>query len=310
MPKLVTDRVVLHYQQLGNHPGRFPDLVLIHGLGANLAFWYLGIAAKLAANYRVLVYDLRGHGNSSMPPAGYTLPDMAQDLQHLLQHLGIRRAHLVGHSFGARVALCYTMLHGHSVETLTLADAQFTCLQPRICLKDWPYWKEWQQQLRRQGVVNLPDDSEIIDFPLLNHLNQVATTADPHAPSPAQRPSLRQRGMGRKGTANWERLLSQTTARHELEDQLPITVEGLQRLTLPLLAMFGEYSHCLPSCRELKQLLPHSEVAIIPEVGHFHPALKPDHFLHHIEQFLTHQDVHLGSLLSASVPTMKSKIEP
>lgn len=199
MPKLETDGVTLHYQQLGQQSGAGPDLVLIHGLGANLAFWYLGIAAKLAENYRVIIYDLRGHGESSMPPAGYTLPDMAQDLQHLLQYLGVKRAHLVGHSFGARVALCYTMLHPQQVETLTLADAQFTCLQPRIRLKDWPYWQEWQQQLRRQGVVNLPADNEIIDFPLLNHLNQVASTSDQLAPSPAQRPSLRQRGWGAKG---------------------------------------------------------------------------------------------------------------
>ena len=247
----------------------------------------MGIADKLAANYRVLIYDLRGHGESSMPPAGYTLPDMARDLQHLLKHLGINRAHLVGHSFGARVALCYTMLHGQQVETLTLADAQFTCLQPRIRLKDWPYWQEWQQHLRIQGVVNLPADNEVIDFPLLNHLNQVASTTDPHAPSPAQRPSLRQRGMGRKGTAKWERLLSQTTARQELEDQSPLTVEGLQRLQLPLLAIFGEYSHCLPSCWELKERVPHCEVAIIPEVGHFHPAIKPDQFLYHMVKFLT-----------------------
>jgi len=287
MPKLETDGVTLHYQQLGQHSGAGPDLVLIHGLGANLAFWYLGIAAKLAENYRVIIYDLRGHGESSMPPAGYTLPDMAQDLQHLIQYLGVKRAHLVGHSFGARVALCYTMLHPQQVETLTLADAQFTCLQPRIRLKDWPYWQEWQQQLRRQGVVNLPADNEIIDFPLLNHLNQVASTSDQLAPSPAQRPSLRQRGMGRKGTANWERLLSQTTARQELEDQSPLSVEGLQRLEVPVLAMFGEYSHCLPSCWELKAQVPHCEVAIIPGVGHFHPALKPDQFLHHQVKFLT-----------------------
>lgn len=284
MPKLVTDDATLHYQQLGAGP----DLVLIHGLGANMAFWYLGIAAKLAANYRVLLYDLRGHGDSSMPPAGYTLPAMAQDLHHLLQHLGIEQTHLVGHSFGARVALYYAMGHGHRVGTLTLADTQLTCLQPRICLKDWPYWQEWQQQLRRQGVVSLPDDDEIIDFPLLNHLNQVAA-ANSHTPSPGQRPSLKQRGMGRKGAANWDKLLTQTTARQDLEDQACLTSEGIQQLQLPVLAMFGEYSHCLPSCWAFKALVPHSEVAIIPAVGHFHPAIKPDLFLHHLEKFLDQQ---------------------
>lgn len=296
MPKLETDRVTLHYQQLGQESGSGPYLVLIHGLGANLAFWYLGIAAKLAANYRVLIYDLRGHGDSSMPPAGYSLPDMAQDLQQLLHHLGINRAHLVGHSFGARVALCYTMLHGHQVETLTLADAQFTCIQPRIRLKDWPYWQEWQQQLRRQGVVSFPADNENIDFLLLNHLNQVAATADQHAPTAGQRPSLRQRGMGRKGTANWERLLSKTTARQELEDQSPLSIAGIERLQLPLLAMYGEYSHCLPSCWALKRIKPHCQVAIVPLVGHFHPALKPDQFVYQLQQFLAHHDHHVISL--------------
>ena len=289
MPKLVADGVTLHYQQLGQQHVDGPEIVLIHGLGANLAFWYLRIATRLAAKYRVLIYDLRGHGDSSMPAERYTLPAMAQDLKHLIEYLKIKRINLVGHSFGARVALYFAMLNANQIETLTLADTQLTCLQPRIRLKEWPHWQEWQQKLRSQGVINLPADDEIIDFPMLNDLNQMANAESRQGQSTGKSPTLKQRSMGRKGSANWETLLSQTSALKDYADQSQITTDALQQLQMPLLAMFGEYSHCLPTCWKLKALTPHCEVAIVPGAGHFHPAIKPEQFLRHLEHFLAKQ---------------------
>ncbi|MFL5542204.1 MAG: alpha/beta fold hydrolase, partial [Longimicrobiaceae bacterium] len=119
MPRALVGGVHLHYAQTG----RGPDLVMVHGLGANLAFWGLRIAPLLAREFRVTSYDLRGHGRSAAPPAGYTCADMAGDLLGLMEHLELAPAHLVGHSFGGGVALLAAALRPERVRTLVLADA-------------------------------------------------------------------------------------------------------------------------------------------------------------------------------------------
>ena len=85
MAKAKLNGIDVHYQIKGS--GR--DVVLIHGFAANSAFWNIKILLTLARDYRVTVYDLRGHGYSSMPAAGYTSADMATDLRILLYQLGI-----------------------------------------------------------------------------------------------------------------------------------------------------------------------------------------------------------------------------
>src|SRR5579871_4134311 len=102
MPKaLLKSNTTLHYQRTGHGE----DLVMIHGLTGNLAVWHLKIVPMLFDDYRVLTYDLRGHGYSEVPATGYSADDMAGDLTDLLDALDIERAHLVGHSFGADIAL-------------------------------------------------------------------------------------------------------------------------------------------------------------------------------------------------------------
>jgi pimeloyl-ACP methyl ester carboxylesterase len=282
MAKLILDDVTLHYQQLGQGE----DLILVHGLGANLAFWYLGIASELAKHYKVLIYDLRGHGDSSMPLSGFTLDRMAQDLQALLDHLDISRPHIIGHSFGAGVALHYTLSNPHKVTTLTIADTLLNCLQTPPKLKDWFYWDTWKQQLQ-QHSDSLPNDEEIVDFRLLTCLNQISSrlTQGDLSRSPRS-PSLKRRDMGRKGAARWEQLLTTTTANKELDDQGKITIQEIQSLKVPTLAIYGEYSHCLPSCFQLQKLLENCQVFIVPEVGHFHPAIKPTLFVQTLQSFL------------------------
>jgi pimeloyl-ACP methyl ester carboxylesterase len=154
--------------------GQGEDVVMIHGLGANLAFWYMGIAKEIATNFRVITYDLRGHGRSRMQESGYTLNSMGDDLDALLDHLGVTRAHIVGHSFGARVALAYTIRRPERVASLTVADTQVSCLQPPVRLRDWPYWGTWKKQLIEQGHDTLPSEDEIINYRLLASFNRIS----------------------------------------------------------------------------------------------------------------------------------------
>ena len=85
-------------------PTGAPVVLLSNSLGSSLAMWEPQIA-DLSARYRVVRYDLRGHGRSPVPDGPYTLPDLVADALALLDRLDIERAHLVGLSLGGMVSL-------------------------------------------------------------------------------------------------------------------------------------------------------------------------------------------------------------
>lgn len=193
-----------NYQTLGPplHGGQSP-VALIHGLGANLAFWYLGAAPHMAQDRSLVMHDLRGHGASSMPDTGYGLTQLAEDFRTLLDDLDIDRAHVVGHSHGARVALAFAIRHPDRVTSLTLADTQLRALQDPMRLADWPHWPRWKSDLARQGVTCFPSDEAEIDFRVLAALGPRGrgTMAQPVSPGaeirqvrPANSPAGHQMG--------------------------------------------------------------------------------------------------------------------
>jgi pimeloyl-ACP methyl ester carboxylesterase len=83
---------------------RGPPLVLVHGLASTQHIWDL-VLPLLAARHRVITYDQRGHGASSKPPRGYGFDEVTADLAAVLRACRARRAVVVGHSYGANVAL-------------------------------------------------------------------------------------------------------------------------------------------------------------------------------------------------------------
>lgn len=313
MPNLVVgNQPTLHFQRAGAGE----TIVLIHGLGANLAFWFMSIGRVLARDYHIVCYDLRGHGASAMPERDYLLPHMVQDLNGLLDHLEVAKAHIVGHSFGARVALAHAILAPERQATLTIADTQAKCLQGPMRLREWPHWTRWKRELQEMGHQSLPSDEEVITFELLKHFNDLSSgfahgslaapagaSAGDGAKLPAAvkkkraarraaagkgpaAPSLRRRDMGRKGGARWTELMEHTSAKAEFADEQPLTREAIGAIRVPTLAMYGELSHCIPSCRQLEKLIPRTHVAIVPGAGHFHPAVKPRRFVKLLDHFL------------------------
>lgn len=105
-----------------NVDGTGPPLLLIHGVGARLDNWD-GVAAVLARNFRVVRYDLRGHGKSSKVPGPYALDMFADDAAALLDHLGIARAHVAGHSLGGMIAITLSARHPQRVDRLAVLSA-------------------------------------------------------------------------------------------------------------------------------------------------------------------------------------------
>ncbi|MCV2871641.1 alpha/beta hydrolase [Defluviimonas sp. WL0050] len=98
-------------------PEGAPTVVLIHGLGLNRACWQW-LVPELAGRYRVLAYDLLGHGESGPPPPDPVLKTLADQLAGLLDHLGLNRAAIVGFSLGGMIARRFAHDHPERVTAL------------------------------------------------------------------------------------------------------------------------------------------------------------------------------------------------
>lgn len=110
--------------------GEGDPVVFIHGFGLDLGMWdpqWLAFARR----HRVIRYDMRGYGDSSLPDGPYSHVD---DLLALLGFLGANPAHLVGLSLGGRVALRIAAQHPEAVRSLTLADP---AMDGHIWSADW-----------------------------------------------------------------------------------------------------------------------------------------------------------------------------
>lgn len=81
-------------------------LVLLHGIGSRGVSW-LPVADALARRHHVIALDLRGHGGSAKPAAGYLLDDYAADVQAVLDALALERPFVLGHSLGALAVLTW-----------------------------------------------------------------------------------------------------------------------------------------------------------------------------------------------------------
>jgi pimeloyl-ACP methyl ester carboxylesterase len=113
------DGVNLHARDWG---GGGAAVVLLHGLASNARIWD-GVAYRLAgAGLRVVALDLRGHGDSEQPAGGYDFAQVARDLRAALAALGLDRPVLVGHSWGANVALQYAADRPGALAGLALVD--------------------------------------------------------------------------------------------------------------------------------------------------------------------------------------------
>ena len=129
---VIVSGVRLHYLQYGADDAE-QTLVLLHGEGSMAEEMELsGLVQQAALSYRVIVFDRPGHGHSDSPPGDGFRPEAQADLiQAALAKCDVQRPVLLGHGFGALVALTLGLRHPQSVSSLVLVSG---CYFPSVRL--------------------------------------------------------------------------------------------------------------------------------------------------------------------------------
>jgi 3-oxoadipate enol-lactonase len=119
MPYARLPDVTLYYEVDGD-PVQ-PALVLSNSLGTSLEMWDTQLS-RLREHFRVVRYDTRGHGRSDVTPGTYSIAQLGSDVVHLLDFLGIARAHFCGLSMGGITGMWIGLHQPSRIERLVLSN--------------------------------------------------------------------------------------------------------------------------------------------------------------------------------------------
>ena len=265
--KAAVGDVTLHFVEAGPRDGQ--ALVLLHGWPQSWFAWR-HVLPELARRYRVIAPDLRGFGDSAKPPAGYDTLTVAGDIVGILDRLGVGRAHLVGHDFGAATAYVMAAQWRDRVATLAILDM----LVPGFGLEDavrlaedgWGLW-----HLAFHAAPDIPEmliagcEREYLGWFFRNH------AYDPAAVTPADLDTyvrnFQQAGAARAAMGYYRALHVDAGQNRAL---------AARRLTIPVLALGGAFSIGAGVAACMRRLAEQVEADVVPECGHWVAEERPE----------------------------------
>jgi pimeloyl-ACP methyl ester carboxylesterase len=255
VPYLRTDDGVrLYYEE----HGRGTPLVLAYGIGGNADLWDVNVNA-LAAEHRVVLWEPRGHARSDSPedPAKYSFPRWALDLRDLLDHLGVRRAHVGGLSLGAGIATRFTLRFPQRVRSLLVTNSSSAT--------GLPLSVENLVMRARSIEVTLTRGMEAMaEFAMASNPNVVARLA--LDPSAKEEFYAYYRRLTPIGYANSLRAL---LAMDHITDQLP-------KLKVPVLLIGGDRDPSLGPMRVMHRTIRGSTLVVLSPASHFANRDQPE----------------------------------
>lgn len=171
MPTLTANGLSIHYARTG---GDKPPLVLAHGFSDSGACW-ASLVGVLAADYDVVCYDARGHGESEVPSGGYSGEEQADDLLGLIDALELDRPILMGHSMGGDTVAWAAVKQPGRLRAAVLEDSGIP----------WGAMGAEQREGMRKGMLSWIRG---LKTQSLDELIQLVASNDPGWPSEDRRP--------------------------------------------------------------------------------------------------------------------------
>jgi len=245
-------------------PDDAPVIIFIHGFPLNKSMWDTQ-AEALKENYRVIAYDIRGHGNSDQGIDEFFIELFVTDLLRLMEKLGIERSILCGLSLGGYIALNAVLKHPDRFDGLILNDTQ--------CIADTPEIKENRCQaiisIKEKGVEQYADESIKKLFAPKSYTkkkNVIAAVKEMIISTTKQ------------SLCN---TLHAMAERKETCDQLP-------EINIPVLIMVGKEDKITPiaAAQQMHEKMFNSKLEIIQHAGHLSNLENPTAFNTHLVNFL------------------------
>ena len=245
------------YYELHGKEGA-PWLILSHSLACTVRMWDPQIAA-FKDRYRILAYDMRGHGQSAAPAGPYTLDMLADDVLALMRELKIDRACYVGLSIGGMIGQHLALKEPKRFEKMVLADTGHTQTPETI--------KQWEERIRiaqAQGMKPLVAGTMERWFtPAFRDRPQAQRIAELIAATPV---------AGYVGCGQAIMKLN-TTGR-------------LKDIKLPVLAITGEADAAAGGTKYIGEHLPGAKFVNIAQAAHIANIEQPEKFNQALREFL------------------------
>jgi pimeloyl-ACP methyl ester carboxylesterase len=254
--------------------GNGEPLVLIHGSWGERQVWGLVIPA-LAESFRVISHDRRGHGGSSAPPDIGTVHDDVADVVALIDALGDGRAHVVGNSYGACIALRLAATHPERVASIVGHEP------PML------------------GVLDADEEGKPIADEERRKLGEVRRILERGAYAEAAEYFVERVALG---PGMWSELpppVQQMFVKYaptflgELRDPdaLGADLKSLREIRTPVLLTHSPDSPAFfaPIVERLARLLPNAQRRLLGDIGHVPHMTHPDAYLPVVRDFLLEQ---------------------
>jgi len=257
MSTISANHINLYYEEHGSGQ----PLVFIHGLGSSTQDWEFQVP-EFSKSYRVITFDLRGHGRSDKPAGPYHIPMLAVDLAGLFRALSIPSAHLVGLSLGGAVAFQFAIDYPASVKTLTIVNSS-----PSLGGTQ----EEAQQEItRRVGIVQ-----------------QLGMRAMGEALSPTLFPKPEHAALRETFVKRWAE--NDPSAYIEATRSLlnwDVT-DQLGKIKCPTLILAADQDYTPVATKETYvKLIPNARLVVILEAHHATPIEQPEKFNAALRNFL------------------------
>ena len=147
---IAADGVVLAVRTFAGPGADAPTVVLHHGLASSQHIWDL-IVPDLSRTFRVVTFDARGHGRSTKPSSGYGFDHTVADAMAVFRATRARRPLLIGHSWGAMVALELAARHPRASSGVVLVDGGVTSMR-----EGFASWAEARTALAPPHLAGTP----------------------------------------------------------------------------------------------------------------------------------------------------------